>query len=413
MCLFCNQYSNGLMCEKCFSKQKLEEILAQLLRHTGTQTENKKLREYVCSFVSKADAADAVLSLTAQYPAFDLKFFRVQAWKNKGAAFRPQFNKEAREYLAGPFENEKRYIYTARGLVKGLMAEYELTEALLLTEKLTTEFFDLLSVADRAECLLRLRRGKEAVAVLEKGLSEAKEYRDSVAVDREAEKQVAEKLVQQLDRALAETRVKVAEQYIYTPAKKVYRDKVEEEVDRAAGKSGPVGLHVGAKDGYTDFVCFDFETTGLGVSDKITEIGAVKVVGGEICERYDRLINPGMEISDFIADLTGITNEMVKNEPKIEIVLPEFLAFCGELPLVAHNAKFDSRFLVREAGRLGVTLTNPVVDTLALARKKLPGLPGYKLTMLTERLGIPQQSAHRAWCDAEATALLYIKLTSM
>ena len=140
------------------------------------------------------------------------------------------------------------------------------------------------------------------------------------------------------------------------------------------------------------FVVFDLETTGIGSAEKITEIGAVKVECGEIIERYSRLVNPEKYISPEIERLTGISNAMVG------------------LPLVAHNAPFDCSFLFREAEALGLRVDAPVVDTLRLARRVFPKLPSYKLTFLTDYFCIAQSDAHRAWCDAEATAKLYLMM---
>ena len=101
---------------------------------------------------------------------------------------------------------------------------------------------------------------------------------------------------------------------------------------------------------------------------------------------------------------------MVASQPPIREVLPEFLAFTEGLPLVAHNATFDCSFLFREAEALGLRVDAPVVDTLRLARRVFPKLPSYKLTFLTDYFCIAQSDAHRAWCDAEATAKLYLMM---
>ncbi len=156
---------------------------------------------------------------------------------------------------------------------------------------------------------------------------------------------------------------------------------------------------------------FDFETTGFSPPrDKITEIGAVKVLEGEIAESFSQLINPERYIPGRITELTGISNEMVADMPTIEEALPAFLEFAEGLPLVAHNAPFDCKFLFCEAEKLGISVTAPVADTLRLARRRWPGLPSYKLTFLTDYFCIAQEDAHRAWCDAEATAKLYLMM---
>lgn len=158
------------------------------------------------------------------------------------------------------------------------------------------------------------------------------------------------------------------------------------------------------------FVVFDFETTGIGKTEKITEIGAVRYEHREKVGEFSRLVNPGKPIAPFVQELTGITDAMVAGEPGIETLLPLFLDFAGDLPLIAHNAPFDCGFLFREAEALGIEIKNEVVDTLRLARKAFPGLECYKLGYLTDYFCIAHDSAHRACSDANATAKLYLMM---
>ena len=158
------------------------------------------------------------------------------------------------------------------------------------------------------------------------------------------------------------------------------------------------------------FVVFDLETTGFGCSDRITEIGAVKIDHGETVETFSQLVNPRRPIPPAVCRLTGITDELVAPCPPIETVLPAFLEFIGPLPLVAHNASFDCGFLFREAEKLGLRVEVPVVDTLRLARRVWPRLPSYRLSFLTDYFCIAQPQAHRACCDAQATAKLYLMM---
>ena len=161
---------------------------------------------------------------------------------------------------------------------------------------------------------------------------------------------------------------------------------------------------------YDNFTVFDLETTGFGKTAGVTEIGAVKVEHGEFIGRFSSLVNPGCPIAYDVQRLNGITDEMVADAPRFCDLLPEFLTFVGQDPLIAHNASFDCAFLYREAERLGISIPNPVVDTVKLARKVWPKLPTYKLTWLTDYHGIAQEDAHRAWCDAKATAKLYLMM---
>ena len=163
---------------------------------------------------------------------------------------------------------------------------------------------------------------------------------------------------------------------------------------------------------FNSFVAFDFETTGLGAREKITEIGAVKVKDGYMVARFSSLTDPQKPIDPMITAITGITNEMVQGKPTAQQLMPSFYEFTEGLPLVAHNAAFDCRFLEREACAAGCFFDQEVFDTLYYAKRVLPGLSSYKLTVLCQLLGISQSDAHRAWCDAEAAARLYMYLRS-
>ena len=163
---------------------------------------------------------------------------------------------------------------------------------------------------------------------------------------------------------------------------------------------------------FNSFIAFDFETTGLGAGEKITEIGAVKVVDGFMVARFSSLTDPLKPIDPMITKITGITNEMVQGKPTAVQLMPSFYAFAEGLPLVAHNAPFDCRFLEQAAQEAAWFFDQEVFDTLRYAKKILPDLPSYKLTDLCLMLGIPQSDAHRAWCDAEAAARLFVYLKS-
>ena len=136
------------------------------------------------------------------------------------------------------------------------------------------------------------------------------------------------------------------------------------------------------------YVVFDIETTGLSKEkEMITEIGAVKVADGKIIDRFSTFVNPQRPISAEITKLTGITDDMVKDAPTIENVLPEFLKFCEDTVLVAHNASFDTGFIRIAAERAGLgELHHTIVDTLELARALLPELNKHKLDIVCEHL---------------------------
>jgi DNA polymerase III subunit epsilon len=156
-----------------------------------------------------------------------------------------------------------------------------------------------------------------------------------------------------------------------------------------------------------EFVVLDLETTGGSpANDRITEVGAVKIRGGEVIGTFQTLVNPGVSIPPLISALTGITDPMVADEEPIEVVLPCLLEFIGRAVLVAHNASFDRRFVQANLERHGYQrLANRVVCTARLARKLLPRdeVPNVRLATLAAYLGSTVAPCHRALTDARAT----------
>nr|WP_184311102.1 PolC-type DNA polymerase III [Anaerosolibacter carboniphilus] len=176
----------------------------------------------------------------------------------------------------------------------------------------------------------------------------------------------------------------------------------------------PIVLNCNDKSLDQCYVVFDIETTGLSSKhDKITEIGAVKVFEGKIVDHFNMLVNPARPIPPNIVELTGITDEMVKDQPKIEEVLPEFLEFVGDNPVVAHNAGFDTSFIKENCHGLGISFDNPVVDTLSLAKILMPKLKKYKLNVIAAELGVELKNHHRAVDDAGATAEIFIRFLEL
>lgn len=164
----------------------------------------------------------------------------------------------------------------------------------------------------------------------------------------------------------------------------------------------------------SDYVVFDIETTGFSQSsDRIIEIGAVKLSNGEIADRFSSFINPGITIPYNIEQLTGINDVMVADAPSIDKVLPEFLDFCRGCTMVAHNASFDMGFIQKNARVLGLEAEFTVVDTVGLARILLPDLNRYKLNYVAKALNVSLENHHRAVDDAEAAAEIFLKLLAM
>ena len=163
------------------------------------------------------------------------------------------------------------------------------------------------------------------------------------------------------------------------------------------------------------YVVFDTETTGFnaGGADSMIEIGAVKLKNGEIIDRFDELIDPGRHIPDKITELTMISDDMVKGKDNEETVTKRFMEWTGNLPMVAHNAKFDISFISSAMKKYGLgEFTNTVVDTLELSRTLDQGYARHGLSQLVKRYDVPwdEDAHHRADYDAEGTALVFAKM---
>ncbi len=158
------------------------------------------------------------------------------------------------------------------------------------------------------------------------------------------------------------------------------------------------------------YISIDLETTGLEPKhDKIIEIGALRVVDGEIQGSFSTFVNPGRELAQRITELTGIRDEDLFYAPYIETVLPDLMDFMGDLPILGHSILFDFSFLKKAAVNQKLVFEKKAVDTLKIARKYLPELESRSLDYLCKHYEIAHQ-AHRALEDAKATHILYQKL---
>lgn len=159
------------------------------------------------------------------------------------------------------------------------------------------------------------------------------------------------------------------------------------------------------------YVAVDLETTGLRPDrDRILEIGACKVIHGQVTERFSSFVDPQIGIPQKIQDLTGITPDMVAGERTIEQVLPEFIEFCQDMDLLGHNILFDYSFLKNQAFQRDITFEKQGIDTLKIARGMLPQLESRCLGSLCEYFSIELTHAHRAFDDALAAHHLFEKL---
>ena len=160
-------------------------------------------------------------------------------------------------------------------------------------------------------------------------------------------------------------------------------------------------------------VVLDFETSGMSPErgDRAIEIGAVRLLGDRIVERFQSLMNPGRPINSFIENLTGISNAMLKEAPSNSIVMERFASFIGGTSLVAHNASFDRRFLDAELALIGQRRQQDMACSLLAARRLYPEAPNHKLQTLVHYHDLPTTGTfHRALADAEMTAHLWCKM---
>ncbi|MFT5722752.1 MAG: DNA polymerase-3 subunit epsilon [Motiliproteus sp.] len=160
-------------------------------------------------------------------------------------------------------------------------------------------------------------------------------------------------------------------------------------------------------------VVLDFETTGLSPDqgDRAIEIGAVRLVDGQVCDRFQALMYPGRRVDSFIENYTGISNAMLAEAQPCERVMAEFADYLGDDNMVAHNASFDRRFLDAELSRIKQRTVGDFVCSMLAARRVYPTAANHKLGTLVSLLRLPNDGVyHRALADAEMTAHLWLRI---
>ncbi|MAC45798.1 MAG: DNA polymerase III subunit epsilon [Oceanospirillum sp.] len=160
-------------------------------------------------------------------------------------------------------------------------------------------------------------------------------------------------------------------------------------------------------------IVLDFETTGLSPNqgDRVIEVGAVRIENGQVSERFQRLMNPGRRINGFIESYTGISNRMLQDAAPCEEVMSEFADFIEGYNLVAHNASFDSKFLVSELTRIKRSESALFACSMLISRRIYPEAPNHKLASLVHYKQLPTDGTfHRALADAEMTAHLWLAI---
>ncbi len=164
----------------------------------------------------------------------------------------------------------------------------------------------------------------------------------------------------------------------------------------------------------TIYCVFDLETTGISFrTEKITEIGIMKIKNGEVIDTFETFVNPEKPIPMNVQQITNITDEMVKDAPTIEKIMPKVLEFFGDSVLVAHNADFDTSFIKYNCDKMGLKFENTYLDTLRLAKDLFPDFKKYKLGIIAENLGIKVEVAHRALDDVDTTVKVFNVMMKM
>ena len=159
-----------------------------------------------------------------------------------------------------------------------------------------------------------------------------------------------------------------------------------------------------------ELIAVDLEMTGLQVkTDRILEIGAVRLVDGQLRDTFQTFVNPHRRIDARITELTGIRPEMVENAPEAEEALQKFLEFAGEAPFLGHNVIFDYSFLKRAAVNAGFPFERTGIDTLGLCRRFMPEEEKKNLSAACAWYQVPEETAHRALSDARMAHFLYQK----
>lgn len=195
-----------------------------------------------------------------------------------------------------------------------------------------------------------------------------------------------------------------------------YKEKVDKSgIDRldesATSNNKKTNKNISHEFEAVDYTVIDIETTGLSNTfDKIIELSALKIRDNEINSQYTTLVNPGIKIPSNIKLLTGIDDNMVKNSPKIDDVIEEFINFISDDVLLGHNVTFDIKFINNNIKDNNLKLENNYIDTLTISRKKLPYLDNHKLITLLQHYSISKSQSHRALSDCIATHQLYQKL---
>lgn len=438
VCIVCGTVTGNCLCDSCGSTEDREKLAEKIIAYTPGSGENELWDKISSEMTEPANFKSLVFSVTADMPSPRKEYLRVLAIANK----RANVPKASRSWLYEVYEifkkedglslDEKNRV---RGLLLGaLYMDYRYEEADALAEKLLEQttlpkqvFYNL------AEFYSITRRYDEASDAIE---SARKIYGSETEVIEELAK-LSAKNEKYRD---AETTGK--KEYMPNPkegkdaARKAYVDFLA-SIGIYASQDGskskyptpiPKDQYPSTKEireaNFDSFVAFDFETTGLRTTiDSIIEIGAIKVVNGQVVEAaeftFQEFVKPfKRSLQPKVTELTGITKDDVMDARQMWEVTPDFMNFVGDDILVGfNNVRFDSKFLVRAGRYSNLIIENPHFDVMRYAEqfKEQIGIDAKKVSLeeLSEKLSIENPRAHRALADAVTTAAVYLKLKEM
>ena len=337
---------------------------------------------------------------------------KIYSFGMKGIKFNNEIIELSNLYLT-EYPQGKDLILVLSRLAKAYISEYEIEKGLEVCEMLNEQDYNYIH-SIYSECLYKINRLDEAIAYLEERLVIVKSR-----YEQEAD-EIQQKIINSIAKNLEKYKRYLEKGTVYIPATEKGREKLGIEANAIKERANRYDKSIKSKNhsDYTlessadtdTFVAFDFETTGLKADwYEIIEIGAVKVVKGEIVDTYSTLVKAYKKISEKITEITGITSDTVADATEISMAILELKEFIEGYDLVGHNVLFDMKFLDLNLERIGKGISCKIYDTLALSRKYFKGMDSYKLIELSRVFNIGHSDAHRALSDAEATAKLYME----
>lgn len=429
ICLNCGKSSADLLCEDCRNTVDTEELCEKILQYDSESNSEQVLDKITAELINAGNLRFAVFGLSESFIPEKKLYYRMLAIKGKSHFFPKSSRKWLKDNSAEMLESNEltaeqkqtaEYI-----LLNCYLNDYDYQKAEETVNRLC-KYNDLsvdakLQIADH---YIKTRRYSKADAILNELMQESLNDTYIEAVQKSLE----ESRCRQLGKgnggyaeylpASDENRIKYRD-FLADLGIEVKLPEVKEK------KSIPKPLEESAypefaderNAGFSDFVAYDVETTGLSPKlDSIIEIGAVKVRSGEIIERFQKLVKPFKKsISPKITEITGITMDMVRNADEMWDAFKQFADFAGDDILIGYNNRtFDNKFLVRAGRYANVVLKNRSFDVMYFA-SELKGELGFdkqrvSLSDLSEMLKIENPQAHRALADAETTAKIYLRL---